>query len=426
MTVLDGAAGGLHAARALLLLTPEWNCAATREATAAALAREGDAAAAAVLRAKASSRLSKAQLLALCAHWCYAHHAWRRRGDGPPRAKRPRSAGGEAAAPTDAAHAAAAASSGAAAASSPGDAAGLQLALVPSSAVAAPRHVDSVLLVAFDADSVAAFLAGPLQRAAAACHGALEGRRARPLAEAAHLPLCAAQSERHYAAIAAACRLLGARLDALVAAQQAWGVAARARCGADPHLAAAATWQALPALQAAEAGCAGVLPAEASAEALRAGFAAASRVHAAVAAIPLSDTADVSINVARSELLDGIHEGLRFSAAADAAMAAARAGGACGVAQYAALSQACAAESARLAAGAHDALMARVAWTSRVLQPGFYKAAPPLRPQQPYGRVLASFLGELAAAAHTAAAVAMPQQTPPDGATELIAALLTA
>jgi hypothetical protein len=41
-------------------------------------------------------------------------------------------------------------------------------------------------------------------------------------------------------------------------------------------------------------------------------------------------------------------------------------------------------------------------------------------PQQPYGRVLASFLGELAAAA------AKPQQTPPDGATELIAALLTA
>jgi hypothetical protein len=415
VTVLDGAAGGLHAARALLLLTPEWNCAATREATAAALARCGDAAAAAVLRAKASSRLSKAQLLALCAHWGYAHHAWRRRGDGPPRTKRPRSAGGEA--PPAADGAAAAASSGAGATWSPGDAAGLQL--LPSPALAVPRHVDSVLLVAFDAGSLAAFLAGPMHGAAAACHGALEGRRARPLAEAARLPLCAAHSERHYAAIAAACRLLCARLEGLAAAQHVWGVAARARCDTDPRLAAAATWQVLPALQAAD-GCAGVLPAEASADALRAGFAAASRVHAAVAAIPLQDTADVAINVARAELLDGIHEGLRFAAAADAALAAARACGACGVVQYAALSQACAAESARLVAGAHDALMERVAWTSRVLQPGFYKAAPPLMPQQPYGRVLASFLGELAAAA------AKPQQTPPDGATELIAALLTA
>jgi hypothetical protein len=61
--VLDGSAGGLHGARSLLLLTPEWNAKGTREALAAALEAAGDAQGLApVLRAKASSKLTKAQL----------------------------------------------------------------------------------------------------------------------------------------------------------------------------------------------------------------------------------------------------------------------------------------------------------------------------------------------------------------------------
>ena len=131
-------------------------------AQAASLAASGEpsgVALAALLRAKASSQLSKDALLQLCGVWRYAHHAFRRKGDGT--RKRPRGADSPA---VTAAAGAAPAATGATAAS---------YALGPPRA-----SVDSVLLCAFDAASVAQFAAGALSAASVASCGAMEGHRA--------------------------------------------------------------------------------------------------------------------------------------------------------------------------------------------------------------------------------------------------------
>jgi hypothetical protein len=78
-----GGARGLKALRTALLLTPEWNSAAARDAAAAALDARGrggaDEAApglAAALRAKASRALTKGHLIALCRLWRYKSDVW--------------------------------------------------------------------------------------------------------------------------------------------------------------------------------------------------------------------------------------------------------------------------------------------------------------------------------------------------------------
>jgi hypothetical protein len=70
--------------RALLTRTPEWCSSTARDAAAEALADAAPVLAAA-LRTRQCSRLTKADLFALAAHWRYASDLWRARGNRPAR-----------------------------------------------------------------------------------------------------------------------------------------------------------------------------------------------------------------------------------------------------------------------------------------------------------------------------------------------------
>ena len=75
-----GSGRGLNELRAALLLTPEWNSTAAREAAAVSL--EGALAGGpfadlpAVLRAKGARALKKGHLITLCRHWRYRSDVW--------------------------------------------------------------------------------------------------------------------------------------------------------------------------------------------------------------------------------------------------------------------------------------------------------------------------------------------------------------
>ena len=310
-----------------------------------------------MLRGKASSQLSKDALLRLCAAWGYAHHAFRRKGDGA--RKRPRGA--------DAAAAAAPGGSGAARTAS------------PSPALPQPRaSVDSVLLCAFDAASVAQFAQGALSAASVASCGAMEGRRAVAAVTAHRTPHCLAKALRRYDDITAACTAAARRLAQLRTAHGPWAaqVRGRARGGGG----ASALWLTLPLL-------ADQAPAEAALAMLRAGFTGAVRLHAGIMSdlslssgqVPPGDPRHV-MALACAEFLDGIAAGLRFIAAAEAALAAARA--AADVADYCALCHLLLGECERLCAAVAAAFAARAAWSRRVLEPGFCSVAPIAPPQR--------------------------------------------
>ena len=339
-------------------------------AQAASLAASGEAAGAAlaaVLRAKASSQLSKDALLQLCALWGYAHHAFRRKGDGARKRKRqrPRRADAFAAA---ALAAAAAGASGVVPTTAAADA---------STALAQPRaSVDSVLLCAFDAASVAQFAAGALSAVTVASCGALEGHRAAAAVTTHRTPHCLAKALCRYDDISAACNAAARRLAQLQQAQGPWvcKVLEHARDGGG----AAALWLALPLL-------ADEAPAEAALALLRSGFTGAVRLHSGVVSdlelsskqAPPGDPRHV-MSLACAEFLDGITAGLRFIAAAEAALAAARA--AADVADYCALCSALLGACERMCADLGAAFAARATWSRRVLEPGFCLVEPLMAP----------------------------------------------
>ena len=300
-----------------------------------------------MLRGKASSQLSKDALLWLCAAWGYAHHAFCRKGDGA--RKRPRGADAAAAAT-------ASGGSGAARSASP-----------------APRaSVDSVLLCAFDAASVAQFAQGALSAASVASCGAMEGRRAVAAVTAHRTPHCLAKALHRYDDITAACTAAARRLAQLRHAHGPWAaeVQGRARNGGG----ASALWLTLPLL-------ADEAPTEAALALLRAGFTGAVRLHAGIVSdlslsskqAPPGDPRHV-MALACAEFLDGIAAGLRFIAAAEAALAAARA--AADVADYCALCDLLLGECERMCADVAAAFAARATWSRRVLEPGFCSVAP--------------------------------------------------
>ena len=251
-TMLDGSAGGLHGVRSLILMTPEWNAKGTREALAAALEAAGDAQGLApVLRAKASSKLTKAQLLQLCAAWGYAHQAFRTKGELT--RKRPRN------------RAAVDASTAANSVSRLPDAAASPPAVSPPNGV--PRAVDSTLLDAFDAESVSQFMAGPLGAIQHVSCGALEGPRARSAVEKHRLPHCSSTALDRYRAVSSACGAATAKMAELQGAQAVWANAATEASNSGDR---SAVWLMLPMLG-------GAAPADAALEILRGGCTATSR-----------------------------------------------------------------------------------------------------------------------------------------------------
>ena len=287
-----------------------------------------------MLRAKASSQLSKAHVLTLCAEWGYSHSTWRRKGDG---ARKRRCA---------AAH----------------DAGGAARPALPPPPCAPERRVHSALLLCFDAASVAQFATWQLGAARGASCCALEGRAARAEVEARRAPHCCHNALAHYGQLAAACGAAATRMLALRAPQRAWAATAVARA---PH--AAAVWLTLPLLG-------GAAPADAALAFLRAGFGLAAREHADMMAGLGAATAETMpvLALAAAEQADGVADGLRFAAAADAALAAARA--AATVPEYVALCDVVLDECACFVDGVRAAFEARAAWSRCVLAPGYCSA----------------------------------------------------
>ena len=368
--MLDGSAGGLHAVRALLLMTPEWNAKGAREALvrrascvacprfraetlaraqAAAQEAAGDSQRLApVLRAKTSSKLNKGQLMQLCAAWGYAHHSFRAKGELVRKRPRARTAADASTSPP------AAASSG---------------SRLPQSAppTAVPRVADSMLLDAFDAASVAQFMAGPLGAIQHVCSGALEGPRARSAVETHRVPHCSSTALEHYRIVSAACGAATAKLAELQGAQAVWANAASKASSSGSR---SAVWLTLPMLG-------GTAPAEAALDMLRGGFGLARRLHCDVQS-DLRDALPGGVNpvlkLACDELLDGISAGLRFVVALEAALAAGRLQA--DMPHYVALCDATLACCTRFMVSIQAAFMMRAAWSQRVLEPGFCSTAP--------------------------------------------------
>ena len=306
-----------------------------------------------VLRAKASSQLTKGQLLQLCAVWGYAHNAFRTKGEVA--RKRPR------------ARAAADTSNAPPAAENSGSRR-LPNATSPSTV---PRVVDSTLLDAFDAASVSQFMAGPLSTIQHACCGALEGPRARSAVETHRVPHCSNTALEHYRVVSAACGAATAKMAELQGAQVAW---ANAAFEASSSGSRSAVWLILPMVG-------GSTPAESALELLRGGFVLARRLHCDVQSDlrhALPGGVHPVLKLACDELLDGISAGLRFVVAADAALATARLKA--DMSHYVAMCDATLACCTRFMISIQAAFMMRAAWSRRVLEPGFCSTAPYILP----------------------------------------------
>ena len=302
-----------------------------------------------VLRAKASSKLTKAQLLQLCAVWGYAHHSFRSKGE--LLRKRPRLRADDA---SFAANSVSRLQTAAAAS--------------PPRPTAVPRVVDSTLLDAFDAASVSQFMSGPLGALQHVSFGALEGPRARSAVEKHRMPHCSSTALDRYRAVSAVCGAATAKLAELQRAQAEWAIAAAAASRSDNR---APLWMTLPMLG-------GIAPAEAALELLRGGFSLARRLHCNITGElvdGLPGGSNPVLQLACDELLDGISAGLRFVVAADAALAAARLQ-AEDMEHYVALCDATLACCTRFMVSIQAAFMMRAAWSQRVLEPGFCSTTP--------------------------------------------------
>jgi len=301
-----------------------------------------------VLRAKASSQLTKAQLLQLCAVWGYAHHAFRTKGELT--RKRPRN------------RAAADASNAPPAAENSGS-------RIPNAAPqkGVPRLVDSTLLDSFDAASVSQFMAGPLGEIQHISCGAMEGPRARSAVETHRVPHCSNTALEHYRIVSSACGAATAKMAELQCAQAVWANAAFEASSSGNR---SAVWLTLPMLG-------GTTPAESALELLRGGFVLARRLHCDVQSDlrnALPGGVHPVLKLACDELLDGISAGLRFVVAADAALATARLKA--DMPHYVALCDATLACCTRFMISIQAAFMMRAAWSRRVLEPGFCSTAP--------------------------------------------------
>jgi hypothetical protein len=316
---------------------------------AAALEAEGDALGVApLLRARLSSKLAKDQLLQLCAAWGYAHHAWRRKGDGERKRKqRPKALG----APSTAGGGSSAAAVSVAASNPPWRVA---------------RGVDSVLLLSFDAASLAQFVAGALGSAAGASFACLHGVRVKAAVEAHRTLHCTGDAISAYDMVAVTCGLLITRMEGLRDAQAEWSCAATARADADARHAAAAAWQALPLLGDAA-------PVHEALALLRAAFVFGRRLYddtlTTMEGAALLSRGRAMVRLAYDEYMAGITAGMLFVTQAEAALSAARLDAELG--EYTCMCDAISAECVRFVAEVQAVVLARAAWSRRVLEPGY-------------------------------------------------------
>ena len=330
-----------------------------------------------LLRGRASSKLTKEQLLQLCFSWGYAHHAWRRKGDGERKRRAKALAPSARVAPRRAAAGA-----------------GTSHAALAAPPLRVARGMDSVLLRAFDGASLAQFVEGPLGGAVAACCACIHGVRAHAAVETHRTLHCARDAPGAYDLVSAACGKIAERLVELQRAQAAWSCGALARAAADGRHAAAAAWQTLPLLDDA-------VPVEVILAIVREAFAMARRLHdllltSMAGAVVMCGV----VRLACDENLAGITAGELFVTAASATLAAARLDAELG--QYVAACDAVVAECVRFAGELRSALQARAAWSRRVLEPGYCADMPFTLPR---GQAMTStFCDRLVVTADVAAA----------------------